>query len=205
MDGEAQLVDRARAGDADALEQLLDGHALSLSGEIEAKIGAQYRGVVEADDILQVTFLEAFMQIRAFVPGGPGSFLAWLRRVALNNLRDAIKELERDKRPPPGRRVAEPGGEASYVALVERLAATSTTPSRVSGGNELRQHVDDLLRQLPSDYERALRLYDLDGLSAVEVGEALGRSHGAARMLIARARERLAELVVNDPRFASKA
>lgn len=180
MDGEEQLVDRARAGDADALEQLLDGYALSLSGEIDAKIGAKYQGVVEADDVLQVTFLEAFLQIRAFDPGGPGAFLAWLRRIALNNLRDAIKELEREKRPPPGLRMADPDGEASYVALVERLAATTTTQGRVCGRNEIRKHVDDALRQLPSDYERADRQAGYHGTHGVAVRE-MGRGGAGKR------------------------
>jgi RNA polymerase sigma factor (sigma-70 family) len=49
--------------------------------------------------------------------------------------------------------------------------------------------VDEALRKLPADYEQVLRLYELDGLSAPEVGQRMGRSHGAVRMLLARARE----------------
>ncbi len=182
---------------------LLDGVSVQLHGEIDRKIGARYRGIVEADDILQVTCLEVFLRIRVFTPS-PGGFLAWLRRVAENNLRDAIKELERDRRPPPGKRIQRPDSDESYVALVERLHATTTTASRVYARQELRQNLDAVLKQLPPDYETALRLYELEGLSGAEVAEQMGRKHGAVRMLLARARERLAELLVNDARFFSR-
>jgi RNA polymerase sigma-70 factor (ECF subfamily) len=199
-----ELVRRAAGGDEDALVTLLDGLSVQLHGEIDRRIGSKYRGLVEADDILQITCLEAFLRVSSFV-GTPEGFLAWLRRIAENNLRDAIKELERDRRPPPGKRVHQPSGEESYVALVERIHATTTTASRVYARHELRQNLDAVLKQLPPDYEQVLRLYELEGLSGAEVAERMGRKHGAVRMLLARARERLTELLVSDTRFFSRA
>lgn len=199
-----EWLSRAVAGDEDALVALLDAVSVQLHAEVDGKIGARYRGIVEADDILQVTWLEAFLRIRSFVPS-PGGFLAWLRRVAENNLRDAIKELERDRRPPPHKRVRQPDNDESYVALVERISATTTTASRVYARKELRQNLDATLKQLPPDYEQALRLFELEGLSGAEVAERMGRKHGAVRMLLARARERLTELLVSDTRFFSRA
>lgn len=198
---EDQLVTRAVKGDESALAALLEEAGLQLHADLQHKIGAKYRSLVDADDIMQVTCLEAFLRIRSFVPGGAGSFAAWLRRIGENNLLDAIRELERDKRPPPGRRAAPPPGDASYVALIERVAMTTTTASRVFARDEVRSSVDAALQQLPPDYERALRLYELEGLSGEEVAERMGRSHGAARMLLARAREALAELLGSPSRF----
>jgi len=199
---EVELVGRAVAGDESALVQLLEDASLALHAEMQHSIGSAYRSAVDADDIVQVTCLEAFLRIRSFVPQGPGSFSAWLRRIAENNVRDAIKELQRDKRPPPGRRAEAPVGDESYVALVKQLAGTTTTPSRACARDELRQGVDAALRQLPPDYEQALRLYELEGLSGQEVAERMGRRHGAVRMLLARARERLAEILSTSPQFA---
>ncbi len=191
-----RLVHRAVGGDEQALTALLENLGLQLQRELEQQISAQYRGLVEAEDVLQVTCLEAFLRIRTFVPRGPDSFMAWLRRGAENNLRDAIRKLEREKRPPPGKRVLAANAEESYVALVERIAATTSTPSRAFARKEIRQEIDSRLKQLPPDYEQALRLYELEGLSAPEVAERMGRSHGAVRMLLARAREHLAELLL---------
>jgi RNA polymerase sigma-70 factor (ECF subfamily) len=197
---EDQLVTEAVKGDESALAALLEEAGLQLHADLQHKIGPKYRSLVDADDILQVTCLEAFLRIRSFVPGGAGSFAAWLRRIGENNLLDAIRELERDKRPPPGRRAAA-ADDASYVALIERVAMTTTTASRVFARDEVRSSVDAALQQLPPDYERALRLYELEGLSGEEVAERMGRSHGAVRMLLARAREALAELLGSPSRF----
>ena len=163
----------------------------------------KYAGLFDADDILQVTFLEAFLRISTFEPRGERSFLAWLRQIAENNIRDAVRELERDKRLPPDRRLVAKTNEDSYAAFVEQLAVTTSTPSRSLGRKELCANLDGLLASLPPEYETVLRLYELEELPGAEVAERMGRSPGAVRMLLARARERLAEAVVNDPRFFS--
>jgi len=204
-DQTAGCLEQAVAGDESALIRLLEEAGPELHADLETRIGARFRGLVEADDVFQVTCLEAFLRIRSFVPAGEGSFRAWLRRIAENNLRDAIKELERDKRPPPGKRVVPSGDDESYVAFVERLAATTTTPSRVCARDELRDGVNAALRELPTDYERVLRLYELDGLSAPEVAEAMDRSPGAIRMMLTRARERLAEVLLAGSHVLTRA
>jgi RNA polymerase sigma-70 factor (ECF subfamily) len=192
---------RAVQGDEAALVSVLERVGVQLHAEVESRIGARYRGLVGADDIVQVTCLEVFLRIRSFVPGGPGSFEAWVRRISENNLRDAIRALERDKRPSPGMRVTAGAMDDSYVSLLERVAGKATTVSRAAARNELKGIVDEALRKLPPDYERALRLYELDGLSAPEVAEQMGRSHGAVRMLLARARECLGEILGSESRF----
>lgn len=200
-----ELLDKAVAGDEAALLALLEEASPPLHAEIAGRIDPKYRSMVDSDDILQVTCLEAFLRIRAFVPAGMGSFVAWLHRIAENNLCDAIKELERDKRPPVRRRLDLPAGDDSYVALVDGLAATTTTPSRVCARDELRQGVEAAMRQLPPDYEQVLRLYELEGLSGEEVAERMGRRHGAVRMMVTRARARLGEILSSSSLFASRA
>lgn len=205
IESDTPLLEQAVAGDREALTTLLEAVGVGLHAEVAAGINPAYRSFFDADDILQVTFLEAFLRIRDFVPSGLASFRAWLRRIAENNVRDAVKELERDKRPPPGRRAQVAPGDVSYVALIERLAVTTTTASRPLVQSELQAGVDAALRRLPPDYEMALRLYELKGLSGEEVAEKMNRSHGAVRMLLARARESLADALKGDPLFYSRA
>lgn len=197
-----ELLLKAVGGDEAALCDLLERVGLTIQSEITRKIGPQYNGTVEADDIMQVTCLEAFLRIRQFAPTGANAFVAWLRRIAENNLRDAIRELERDKRPSPGKRVRA-GGDDSYVELIERIAASSATASRAVARDEAKGAVQRALEQLPPDYALAVRLYDLDGLSGPEVAERMGRSHGAVRMMLARARERLAEVMGAESKYFS--
>ena len=192
------LLMRAIDGDQNALAELLARDGLAIHAHIESRISAVHRSLFDADDVMQVTCMEAFLHIRDFVPSGPGSFAAWLRRLADNNLRDAVRELERDKRPSPGKRIAATAGRDSYSTLLERISATTTTASRLVGRDETRQAVQAALNQLPHDYAEAIRLYELDDLSGSEVAQRMGKSHGAVRMLLARAHERLAKLFEAD-------
>jgi RNA polymerase sigma-70 factor (ECF subfamily) len=202
-ESDRELLTRAVAGDQGALCFLLEEVGVQLHAELEHRIGAKYRGLVDADDIVQVTFLEAFLRIRTFVPREPGSFVSWLRRIGDNNLRDAIRELEREKRPPPKNRVTPVAGDESYVEFFERIAGTATTVSRAAGRKELKDLIDQAVRRLPRDYQQVLRLYELEGLSAPEVAARMKRSHGAVRMLLARARDALSELLGSESKYFS--
>lgn len=186
------LIVRAVAGDEDALAELLRAHGPAVRAQISQSIGARWQSVLDADDVMQVTYLEAFLRIERFQPRGESSFQAWLAQIARNNLRDAVDELSRMKRPQPQDRVVA-AGDDSAAALIERLGCTSTTPSRHAGRGEIAAAVGAAVARLPEDYATVVRLYDLEGRSAAEVASALGRSEGAVFMLRARAHDRLRE------------
>lgn len=201
---EHRLVNAAIAGDEDALTRLLGAFGHTVRERLKGKIGQQWRASLDEDDVMQVTYLEAFLLIGQFKPRGVGSFTAWLTQVAENNLRDALRGLQAAKRPNPRNRVQVSGvNQESFVALVEMLGSASTTPSRVAAADESVRLLEHALGTLPPDYERVVRMYDLEGLSAQEVGEQLGRSSGAIYMLRARAHERLKKLLGSESRFFS--
>ena len=56
---------------------------------------------------------------------------------------------------------------------------------------------------MPEDYERVLRLHELRGHSIRETADQIGRSEGAVKMLLARARDRLRESLGSASRFFS--
>lgn len=202
---EEQLVRQAIAGDVDALTLLLGTHGEPIAASLQ--ISSKWRSMVAPDDVMQVTYLEAFMRICDFVPTGPGSFGAWLRRIADNNLKDAIKELQRAKRPQPEHRVEmvmdHAGGDQSYVELVQVLSSGGSTPSGVVAAKEAVQFVEDAMSRLPADYQSVIRLYELQGRSIAGVAESIGRSEGAVKMLLARARDHLREALGSRSRFLS--
>jgi RNA polymerase sigma factor (sigma-70 family) len=143
------------------------------------------------------------MQVERFRPQGEGAFRAWLTQIAENNLRDAIKSLERAKRPDPRKRVHGPPGQESFVALVEVLGVTHSTPSQKVVATEFADEIEKALDQLPPDYARVIRMYDLECRPAAEVAAALGRSPGAIFMLRARAHDRMREVLGSGSRFFS--
>jgi RNA polymerase sigma factor (sigma-70 family) len=189
-----------------------DTHALStllayFGPQVRAKLGIarRWQSDLDVDDVMQVAYLEAFLRIRNFVPHGMPAFAQWLHRIAENNLRDAVRALERLKRPPPDRRVTLPTRDESAVMLIEQLGVTTTTPSRQFAASELRSTLEAALELLPDDYARAIRLYDLECRPIDEAAAALGRSVGALHMLRARAHDRMREILAPESAFFSAA
>lgn len=186
-------VARAASGNRDALVELLDRHGPSV--ERSLRISAAWQGRLDAADVMQVTYLEAFLRITTFDPQRPDSFAAWLRRIAEHNLLDAIRELEAERKRAAPRRIRAFNAEESYVALLDVLSASGGTPSQSVRRDEAGAMLAEAIDRLPSDYATALRLYDLEGREIEEVAAAMGRSPGAVHMLRLRAHERLRELL----------
>jgi RNA polymerase sigma-70 factor (ECF subfamily) len=195
------LAAKAAAGDVEALQQLLKLHGPRVRDEL--RIDRRWRTVLERDDVMQVTYLEAFLGIRDFTPGPAGSFLNWLRRLAQNNLRDAVRELQRVKRAPREPPAPLPASDDSYFALLEICGATTTTPSREAARDEAREIIEDALRALPPDYQQVIRLYGLNGRPAAEIAGVMHRSVGAVHLLRLRAYERLRAALGSGSRFFS--
>jgi RNA polymerase sigma factor (sigma-70 family) len=124
-----------------------------------------------------------------------------LRTIAENNLRDAVKELSRQKRTNPCQQVRPRSVYESTVRLLDELAQTSTTASRVAADKEGQQMVREAIARLPHSYRAVVELYDLEGKSPSEVGRMLGRSTGAIHMLRARAHDRLREILGAKSKF----
>lgn len=188
-----ELIAAAVSGHDPSLTQLLRRYGPQVRATLQPLVSAKWQSALDVDDVMQITYLEAFLRVRQFDNRGDGAFLAWLMRIARNNLHDAIRELERQKRPQPDQRVSAVVGGESTFALLEQLGWTSTTPSRGAADDDVRRHVLDALAELPEDYEAVIRLYDLDGRSAAEVALELNRSEGAVYMLRARAHDCLRE------------
>jgi len=204
-DEDTTIVSRAVDGDPQALKTLLGRHGPAVWTTVNAEIGAQWRSLLDADDVMQVTYLEAFLQIGRLTGRDDAAFVAWLRRIALNNLRDAVKELGRKKRPNPAQRVHATAGEDSYITLVDRLTAPGGTPSRQVAREEAAAVIEDTLKRLPPDYATVLRLYDLDGQDIAQVAQVMGRSSGAIHMLRARAHDHLRSLLTSETDFFTHA
>ncbi|MHC5108371.1 MAG: RNA polymerase sigma factor [Planctomycetota bacterium] len=184
-------LSQATNGDLDALTRLLEHFGPAIRDTLS--IDDQWRSSIDRDDVMQVTYIEAFRQIGRFQPRSVQSFGNWLRTVAHNNLRDAIRTLQRAKRIPPAKRVQSAEADESYAALYELLGATSTTPSRVAIRAEARGTLESAIAHLPTDYASVIRKYDLEGQSGPQVAKAMGRSRGAVFLLRMRAHDCLRE------------
>ena len=71
LEDEQGLVERASGGDEDALCALLSYVGPIVRDRLKPKIGAQWRTSLDEDDVMQVTYLEAFLLIDQFKYRGP--------------------------------------------------------------------------------------------------------------------------------------
>jgi RNA polymerase sigma-70 factor (subfamily 1) len=201
---DADTIDRAILGDQDALTDLLERHGHDVRARVAGGLPQRWQSLLSLDDVMQQAYTDAFLSIKSFRSRGEGSFTAWLTTLAKNNLLDAIKMLEAEKRG-GGRRPVDiaAGSDHSFVALFEWLGGVSSTPSRHAAQLEARQALARSIEQLPEAYRQVVQMYDLNGEDIEAVAAALGRSAGAVYMLRARAHRMLAEMLGTASRFLS--
>lgn len=198
-----ERIERAVRGDAEALRELLLQHGPSTRAIIRGTIGTKWRALLDDDDVMQVTYLEAFVHISEFLGSDERAFGHWLTRIAENALRDGVRALERAKRPDPSRRVERPVGPDSLTTLLETIQHSTMTPSGQVARGEALEGLAAAVRRLPEDYEKVVRFCDLEGMTARNAADRMERSVGAVHMLRARAHAQLRSLMGNTSQYLS--
>ena len=201
-----ELVGEAVGGSRVALEQLLLVHYDRLVRHIGSKLPVGIRQVVTAEDILQQTFLHAFRDIGNFKARSGASFFAWLKTIAENRLIDTVKAMNRKKRGGDYQRVhnaAESEG-GSIVDLIDMLSSDGRSPSQSVARHEAVQAVQIGLAALPEEQRLALQLRFIVGKSLAETAEQMGKTEGAVRGLIHRAKQNLRDGMGRSSRWLSR-
>lgn len=139
---------------------------------------------LDAEDVLQVTFLKAMQAIASFE--ARSSLSTWLYRIAAN---EALMLIRR-RRPQVGLD-EEPDDES--VEPPARLADFSALPEDVLLSDEGRRLLDRAVAALPEGQRAVFLLRDVEGLSIRATGEALGLSETNVKTRLLRARLRLRE------------
>lgn len=191
----AELLSRAISGDQGAVEMLLVRCHDVLAMHLEPKIPASLRGELSVDDVLQETFIQVFRDIARFDPTSDRAFTAWLKVLAENRLRDAIKSAGRRKRGGGWTRAATApvGGDDRYVALVDLLSGDGRSPSQSAGRRDAARLLQIAIAGLPDEYREVVRMRHLEGVEVEEIARRLQRTPGAVRGLLDRAKLRLRE------------
>ena len=198
------LLKKAKAGDQAALMEVLENAGPQIRARLASKISGPWKAAIDEDDVMQVTYIEAVMRLDHFTSGQYKEFMAWLSRLAENNLIDAIRAMECAKRPNPTKKLSVAPGVDSMTTLVELLGVTYNTPSMNAARGEAAGILEDAIKALPPDYETVIRMYDIQGKNVQEVATELRRSEGAVFMLRARAHDRLRELLGSGSKFFSR-
>lgn len=208
MQAESLVVatERAVAGDREALVELLLYYSVSLEAHIKRSLPEVLKGHLGVDDILQDTFLQVFRLIGHFEPRHDGSFLAWLKALAENQLRTATRTFARQKRGGGIHRVQDAYMTSSgrHAALLDQLLDDVVTPSSRAARREATRALDVGIASLPQDQRAALHLRYGEGRSVDEAALEMERSPHAVRGLVYRAKKTLRETLGNSSRWFSQ-
>jgi RNA polymerase sigma factor (sigma-70 family) len=194
-DAEEELLKLAVAGDEVALERLLFGAYAELERYTTAKIPANARRHLGADDIAQDVFAQAFRDIRSCTSTTAAAFGAWLKSIADHRLADALRGLTRKKRGGDRQRLssADFANSSSMAALLEILAAESRLPEHSVVRREAETALNVALALLPADQRDVIGAHFLRHETIEEIAQRTERTTAAVRGLVHRGKKNLAE------------
>jgi RNA polymerase sigma-70 factor (ECF subfamily) len=178
-DSTSDLLGRARAGDAQALEQLFGRYLGPLERWASGRLPSWARGMVDTGDIVQETVIRFIRRIESFEPHGEGALKAYLRKALRNRIREELRRTSR--KPPP-------------FPVDDRAPDEAPSPLEKVIGAQAQERYEAALQALREE-ERDLIVARIElGLSYAEIALHLGKpSPDAARMAVTRALVRLAE------------
>ena len=173
------LIERARAGDQEALERLFSRYLKPLQRWARGRLPKWARDLADTDDLVQDTLVQTFKKIDDFEPRHVGALQAYLRQAVLNRVRN---ELRRKGRQP----------HATDLEGVE--VDTAPSPLEQAIGREAVERYEGALQRLTAGEREAIIARVEMGYSYEELAEALGKpTPEAARKAARRALVRLAE------------
>jgi RNA polymerase sigma-70 factor (ECF subfamily) len=175
------LVERARAGDATAFNDIVAVHQDFLYALVARTVPDRD----QADDVTQETFFRAWRQIGSF---RGGSLRSWLARIAVN----AAIDLQRARKRRPVQPYPELEDETWQPPTGEDAdpEATVTRAERV--------HVlSEALGRITPDQRAAIVLFDVEGFDYGEIAQMTGVSLGTVKSRIHRGRLALRDLLAD--------
>lgn len=189
---ESELLQRLRAGDSVAFEELVRTDGPRLLAAAQRILGSE----AEAQDALQEALISAFRRLDQFEGGSKLS--TWLHRIVINASLMRLRQRRRQ-------------AEVSIDDLLPAFSSEGfrterpsrwTPPDAALARAEVREKVRTRIEQLPADYRDVIILRDIEQLDTQATAEALQIAPGAVKTRLHRARQALRALLADD--FASE-
>jgi RNA polymerase sigma-70 factor (ECF subfamily) len=189
-DEDLPLVARARSGDYEAFESLVQKYERRMLTLAMRIVGRQH----DAEEVVQQTFLSVIEHIQEFRE--ESRFGTWLTRIATNHALALLRKRAVRQTVPYSEQPSDDGyGEIPHPHMI---AEWSETPEQIASRRETRRLVDEALEELDEKYRLVFLLRDVEGLSTAETAETLGISPSNVKVRLLRARlmlrERLTEV-----------
>jgi RNA polymerase sigma-70 factor (ECF subfamily) len=177
----ADLLDAVRRGEEWARNRLVSRYHPILTRWAHGRLPDRARQLSETADLVQVALVRALNHIDQFHARHEGAFLAYLRQIVLNAIRDEIRRSAR---------------RAGDVPVTEQIAAPGRSLLEQTIGTDVIEAYEAALLELTESAREAVILRIEFGFTYAEIAAAIeSPSANAARMTVSRALAKLAEVL----------
>jgi RNA polymerase sigma-70 factor (ECF subfamily) len=197
-DHTTELLVGAKAGDADAVNRLLERHRQAVHRMVQLRLDQKIQRRIDVSDVVQDVFIEASRRLKDYLQNPSMPFHLWLRHIARDRIVDAHRRHRVSaKRSVDNERplVVPAAGDRSTLELAMQLRDPQRTPASAAVQHEMARHVENALSQLDDQDCEIILMRHYEHLSNQEAAIALGLSEPAASMRYLRAIRRLRALL----------
>ena len=169
----AQLVTEAKQGNTAAQQQLFN----QLAGKMLLLCRRYVKNQEDAEEILQDGFYKFFKHLPGLHYLGEAALLAWLKKIMINECLMLLRKKN------VFRMVATT--EAEDISLQEEAL------NRLSAAE-----IIHLVMQLPLGYRTVFNLYEIEGMSHIEIAGLLGIAEGTSKSQLSKAKSLLQKMLL---------
>ncbi len=194
-----RLLRRAAQGDSEGWGALVAAHRDRLRRMVAMRLDRRLQGRIDASDVIQEAYLEAWTRLAEYVRSPPMPFFLWLRFLVAQKLLTLHRHHLGRRMRDPAREIRLAGGampEASSAALAARLLGNTTRPSEAAMRKELSAALQKALSRMDGLDREVLALRHFEQLNRAETAQVLGIQEGTAASRYLRALKRLKEILV---------
>lgn len=179
-----RLIEAARAGDGDALGELLDAYRKYVVFLARSGLHHHMQAKADPSDVAQEVFLAAHNNIADFQGQSAEQFAAWLRGILGNTLAMHVRKyLGTSKRDPRIEQQLNQSIASASGFLQKQIAGNVTSPSQHFARNEAFLQLAGALETLPEAYRQVIVLRHVEGLPFAEVARLMNRSVNSVEKL----------------------
>lgn len=185
-----ELIQRAVAGDRDALSAVLERCRERVTTITRCRLDGPARAKLHDEDIVNESLAYASQHLTGREFASSGAFLHWLSSIVASKVVDFTRRRDAQKRG-GGCEALSFGGTTSTPGL-SRFATGGTTPSQAAERAEILALLPEALERLPASERRAYELVRLCSMSTEEAAAAMNIGEGSVRAYLTHANAKIA-------------
>jgi RNA polymerase sigma-70 factor (ECF subfamily) len=196
-----ELLDRAKQGEAGAVERLLEVHREPLRRMVGLRLDPALAGRVDASDVVQDVMLEVSQRLADYLRNPQMPFHLWVRHIAKDHMIDAHRRHRQAQRRSLDREqpiLPAALADQSSLELAGQFLDRELTPATAAVRHELQRRMQQAVAELEEDDREIILMRHYEQLSNQEVAAALGLTEAAASMRHLRAVRRLRAALLGE-------